>query len=48
VQDDGTLKYVWGVGLAYAVASDGLLVYNPDGPGSATAIAGGLPMLPNL
>ncbi len=37
--DDGTRKYVWGLGLAYAVDSSGSpLVYHSDGLGSVRAL----------
>ncbi len=39
VLEDGTLRYVWGVGLAYAVDGSGnVQVYHPDGLGSVRAI----------
>ncbi len=37
--DDGTHKYVWGLGLAFAVDSSGNpLVYHADGLGSVRAL----------
>ena len=40
VLTDGTLKYVWGNGLAYATDSSGNIqnVYHDDGLGSVRAI----------
>ncbi|MDA8216648.1 MAG: hypothetical protein M0Z94_03430 [Dehalococcoidales bacterium] len=39
VLEDGSRKYVWGLGLVYAVAADGSrLVYHVDGLGSVRAI----------
>ena len=40
--DDGQRKYVWGLGLAYAVDSAGsIAVYHADGLGSARALTAG-------
>lgn len=39
--DDGTRKYVWGLGLAYAVAGTSLEVYHADQLGSIRAITDG-------
>ena len=36
--DDGTHKYVWGLGLAYAVAGSSIEVYHPDRLGSVRAL----------
>jgi len=36
--DDGTRKYVWGLGLAYAVAGSGIEVYHADRLGSVRAL----------
>jgi RHS repeat-associated protein len=38
VLDDGTRKYVWGLGLAYAVSGSSVEVYHTDGLGSVRAI----------
>jgi hypothetical protein len=38
VLDDGTRKYVWGLGLAYAVSGSSIEVYHTDGLGSVRAI----------
>jgi RHS repeat-associated protein len=39
--EDGTQRYVWGLGLAYAVESGAALVYHVDGLGSVRAITNG-------
>ena len=40
--EDGERKYVWGLGLAYAVESSGnVLVYHTDGLGSVRALSDG-------
>ena len=40
--DDGTRKYVWGLGLAFAVdQADNPLVYHTDGLGSVRALSDG-------
>jgi RHS repeat-associated protein len=36
--DDGARKYVWGLGLAYAVGGTGIEVYHADGLGSVQAL----------
>jgi len=36
--DDGTRKYVWGLGLAYAVSGTGIEVYHADRLGSVRAL----------
>jgi RHS repeat-associated protein len=41
VLDDGTRKYVYGLGLAYAVSGAALEVYHTDGLGSVRAITDG-------
>lgn len=42
VLTDGTLKYVYGLGLAYAVDTSGnLQIYHTDGLGSVRAITNG-------
>jgi hypothetical protein len=42
VLTDGTLKYVYGLGLAYAVDGSGnLQVYHADGLGSTRALTDG-------
>ena len=41
--DDGARKYVWGLGLAYAVDSSGNpIVYHTDGLGSMSALTDGV------
>jgi RHS repeat-associated protein len=39
--DDGSRKYVWGLGLAYAVSGSGIEVYHTDGLGSVRALTNG-------
>jgi RHS repeat-associated protein len=39
--DDGTRKYVWGLGLAYAVSGSSIEVYHTDGLGSVRALTNG-------
>ncbi|MCC6627279.1 MAG: hypothetical protein IT340_07740 [Chloroflexi bacterium] len=39
--DDGTRKYVWGLGLAYAVSGSSVEVYHTDGLGSVRALTDG-------
>jgi RHS repeat-associated protein len=39
--DDGTRKYVWGLGLAYAVSGSTIEVYHTDGLGSVRALTNG-------
>lgn len=41
VLDDGTRKYVWGQGLAYAVEGTSVLVYHTDGLDSVRALTDG-------
>jgi RHS repeat-associated protein len=41
VLDDGSRKYVWGLGLAYAVNGSAVEVYHADGLGSVRAITDG-------
>ena len=46
VLTDGTFKYVYGLGLAYAVDGSGIVqVYHTDGLGSVRAITNGSGML---
>ena len=40
--DDGTYKYVWGLGLAFAADTGAIpLVYHTDGLGSVRALTNG-------
>ena len=38
--EDGAIRYVWGLGLAYATIGTALSVYHVDGLGSVRAITG--------